>query len=150
MKKSQAKKTDKPGRGRPKWIPDLEKVKALAQRGLNMQQIADYFGVHIDTICERKKDFSEFSEAIRQGRANGLGIVSNVLMDLIKSRDIQAVKYYMNNVGDWTTNGKVTDNKNSPPENPENKQETDIPDKSKIPEDPNDAIKFYVKIMGVS
>jgi hypothetical protein len=147
MKKPKEVKSQKPksGRGRPKWIPDLTEVEALAQRGLNLQQIADYFGINVDTIHERKKDFSDFSDAIRRGKAKGIAFVASKLMQKISEGAEKSIHYYLERKGGFHPPKLETTNLT-----PENKQETEIPEKSKIPEDQNDAIKLYVKIMGGS
>jgi hypothetical protein len=74
----------KRGRGRRKWVPttdDLKKVENLSARGLTYPQIADALGIHLDTLIERRKEFSPFSEAFRRGRAAGLAIAGSVIFD---------------------------------------------------------------------
>ena len=53
---------------RPKWEPtDLDEVRRLASQGLSRDQIAAALGTSRDTIFERIKDNSDFSDALRKG-----------------------------------------------------------------------------------
>jgi hypothetical protein len=96
-------------RGRPKWMPteeDLKKVENLAARGLTYQQIADALGIHLDTLLERRKEFSEFSGAF-QGRAAVLAIAGSVIFDtMTKSKDehlrLKAAQYLLSRRGGWS------------------------------------------------
>jgi hypothetical protein len=70
--------------GRPKWIPTAEhirEVEKLAARGMSYQQIADALHISIDTLLERRRDFSDFSGAIKKGRAALFAIAGGILFD---------------------------------------------------------------------
>ena len=56
-----------------------KKAKSLAAQGMNLEQIANCLGIHYDTLNEKKKEFSEFSESIKEGQAQGIGIITSKL-----------------------------------------------------------------------
>lgn len=88
------------GAGRPKIIPDAamcKKAESLAAQGLTLAQIALTLGISYDTLNERKKEYSEFSDAIDLGKAKGIATVTNALFNKAKEGDVPAMKYYLNN-----------------------------------------------------
>jgi transcriptional regulator with XRE-family HTH domain len=66
-----ARKKRKPGGGRKsKYNPDMVKaVKALTKQGLTDEQLAEFFGVHKDTIQNWKKQFPLFFDSLKTGKA---------------------------------------------------------------------------------
>jgi Transglutaminase-like superfamily len=58
-----------------------QKGRNLSARGLTCQQIADGLGIHLDTLIETRKEFSEFSERFQRGRAAVLAIAGSVIFD---------------------------------------------------------------------
>lgn len=94
------------GAGRPKIIPDdamCKKAESLAAQGLTLEQIALTLGISYDTLNERKKEYSNFSEAIALGKSKGIATVTNALFNKAKDGDVPAMKYYLNNRdnGNW-------------------------------------------------
>lgn len=92
--------------GRPKIIPDeamCKKAESLAAQGLTLEQIAITLGISYDTLNEKKKEFSDFSDAIAEGKAKGIATVTNALFNKAKDGDVPAMKYYLNNRdnGNW-------------------------------------------------
>jgi hypothetical protein len=84
-------------RGRPKWMPpNLLEVENLAARGLTQHEIAYSLGVSPDTLYERKREYSEFSEALRRGRSRGITALANVVFEVglgeVKRKDGTVVK----------------------------------------------------------
>lgn len=70
--------------GRPAWKPTpqiLKEVEAMAGRFLKEEQIAALIGIAPTTFVEKKKEFPELSEAIRNGRAKVAINVSNKLYE---------------------------------------------------------------------
>jgi hypothetical protein len=54
-------------RGRPSWQPpDLNEVAKLAASGLTFKQIASALGIHVDTLVNKRREFSEFSAVIEK------------------------------------------------------------------------------------
>lgn len=70
--------------GRPKFeiTPEIcEKAESLAAQGLTLEQIARSLGIHYDTLNEKSKEFSVFSDAIKNGQAKGIAIITNKLFE---------------------------------------------------------------------
>ena len=53
-------------RTKPKIIPDLGQVEALAANGLTQEQIALALGISEKTLYNRKREFTEFADAIKE------------------------------------------------------------------------------------
>ena len=71
-------------RGRPPFEITEEvckKAKSLAAQGMNLEQIADCLGISYQTLNEKKKEFSYFSDSIKEGAAQGIGIITNKLFE---------------------------------------------------------------------
>ena len=89
-----------PAGGRPKFeiTPEVcKKAESLAAQGLTLAQIARVLGICYDTLNERRKEYSEFSEAIETGKAKGIAAVTNSMFNKAKAGDTQAAKYFLNN-----------------------------------------------------
>lgn len=88
--------------GRPKIIPDIKEVEALAARGLTEEQIAHNLGISYDTLNERKKEFTQYSEAIKRGRASGIAAMANVIFEkAFKDNDSSCAMFYLKCRADW-------------------------------------------------
>lgn len=92
--------------GRPKFeITDdvCKKAQSLAAQGLTLEQTAHSLGISYQTLNERRKEFTQFSEAIELGKAKGIATVTNALFNKAKEGDVPAIKYYLNNRdnGNW-------------------------------------------------
>ncbi len=86
--------------GRPKYeiTPEItEKVEAYAAQGLTQEQIARCLGISYQTLNERKKENSEFSEAIKRGQAQGVETVTNALFESAKGGNTTAQIFYLKN-----------------------------------------------------
>lgn len=92
--------------GRPaiEITPEIcKKAELMAARGLTMTQIADALGMHYDTLNEKKKEFSEFSEAIKRGQAKGIGTITNCLFERAIGYSHPEDKIFCNKDGEVTT-----------------------------------------------
>lgn len=89
--------------GRPKWMPvDLQQVELLAARGLSKEQIAHNLGISYQTLNERQKEFSEFSEALNRGKAKGIAQIANKLYEnAYKENNLGAQIFYLKTQGGW-------------------------------------------------
>ena len=67
-------------------------------------------GICYDTLNERKKEFSEFSEAIRIGKSKGVATITNAVFNKAAKGDVVAAKYYLNNRDDknWQEKREVS------------------------------------------
>lgn len=73
----------------------VDKVAQLAGLGLTQRQIADYFGVSVDTLGRRQNDDADFAAAIKYGRAKANANVANALYDkATKDKDATAIIWY--------------------------------------------------------
>jgi len=98
--------------GRPKFeiTPDVcKKAETLAAQGLTLEQTAHTLGISYQTLNEKKKQFSEFSDAIARGKAKGVATITNALFQKAKNGDVQAQKYYLNNrdSNNWSDKQRV-------------------------------------------
>jgi len=96
--------------GRPPFeiTPEIiERVEELAGQGLPKYQIAHVLGIHYDTLNEKSKENSEFSDAIERGKAQGIETITNSLFIKAQTGDTAAIKYYLNNRSDeWSETQK--------------------------------------------
>ena len=84
--------------GRPAWIPTdsiCEQARDMASRGLTVAQIADCLGLGERTVYEKQKDYPQFMQAIKKGRAEGLNKVSNALFEKATQGNVTAMIYYL-------------------------------------------------------
>jgi hypothetical protein len=86
--------------GRPRFeiTPEiLQKTEDLAAKGLTQAQISACLGIVPKTLIEKKRAFSEFSNAIKNGRAKGLGTITNALFDSAVKGSVPAQIFYLKN-----------------------------------------------------
>jgi len=113
--KAKAKSKSTPKRkavGRPKIaITDkiLQKAETLASSGLTMAEIADVLGMGESTLYEKTKEFPEFSDAVKAGRAKGMAKVANVVFDKATGGDLTAAMFYLKTrgKGNWSERQEV-------------------------------------------
>lgn len=100
------KKARKSNAGRPKWIPpDLGKIESMAALGMSQRQIAEALGIHEATLCEKKREFTEFGEAINRGKAKGIATVANKLMEKVRGLDTASIIFYLKCHAGWKETG---------------------------------------------
>lgn len=80
---------------KPKIEIDLAKVEALAANGLTQQQIADSLGISRSILFEHKKTSDEFEQAIQRGKAKGIAVVTNKLMEQYKNGNTTAIIFVL-------------------------------------------------------
>ena len=86
--------------GRPAFeITDdhCEQAKNLARQGLTKEQIASCLGISYQTLQRKEKAYSQFSQAIADGKAEGIQTITNALFDKASEGDVPAIKYFLNN-----------------------------------------------------
>ena len=89
---------------------DLVQVEALAARGLTFEQIADNLGVNVRTLFNRRKQHSEFSDAIKRGKAKGIKAVSNALFESATGGNVTAMIFWLKAQALWVETSKVESN----------------------------------------
>ena len=84
--------------GRPKWVPTdeiNEQAREMASRGLTVPQISDCLGISESTLYGKQNKYTEFMDAIKKGRAEGLNKVSNALFEKATQGNVTAMIYYL-------------------------------------------------------
>ena len=86
--------------GRPAFLitPEiLEKTERLAAQGLNQVQISACLGIVQKTLIEKKRAFSAFGNAIKIGKAKGIGTVTNALFQSAQNGSVPAQIFFLKN-----------------------------------------------------
>jgi len=86
---------------KPKIEIDIKKVESFAERGLSQEQISAALGISETTLYARKRESEEFAEAIKRGRAKGVGFVANKLMEQIGGGNVTAMIFFLKAQGQW-------------------------------------------------
>ena len=84
--------------GRPAWIPTdtvCQEAREMASNGLTVAQIADCLGISESTLYGKQNEYTEFMQAIKKGRAEGLHKVSNALFEKATQGNVTAMIYYL-------------------------------------------------------
>ena len=122
-----------------KITPDiLGRVKLLASTGLTNKQIAQALGICEATLFKKKRQYAEFTEAIKEGQSIGIAKVSNALFMSAVKGNTTAQIFYLKNRSPDTWNDKVSI-----------EQETKI-ELKQIEENMSDeeAMKIYLETIG--
>lgn len=83
------------GTKQPRIQIDLKKVEEYAQVCDSEEEIALALGISYATLQRRKKDFEEFAEAIKRGKAKANVFVGGKLMQKIKDGDTASTIFYL-------------------------------------------------------
>ena len=86
---------------------DIEKIKALASRGLTKEQIALSLGFSSRTFLRRQQENKEIEQAYREGKAQGVSIIANSLFKKKKKGDNTAMIFFLKCNG-WKENSETT------------------------------------------
>lgn len=79
----------------------IHQAQELASKGLTLEQVARCLGVCYDTLNEKSKEFPEFSEAIKKGKAMGISQIANVLFGKALSGDLTAAIFFLKCRAGW-------------------------------------------------
>jgi hypothetical protein len=82
-------------RTKPRIEIDLAEVERLAQVCDNEEEIALALGVSYSTLQNRKRDFVDFRNAIKRGKAKANAFVGGKLMQLVREGNPAATIFYM-------------------------------------------------------
>ena len=80
---------------KPKIHIDLKQVESLAANGLTHEQIAAALGISESTLTKRKKENTDFTDAIKRGKAKGIAVVTNKLMESIKGGNMTGMIFFL-------------------------------------------------------
>ena len=86
---------------KPKIQIDLKQVESLAANGLTDEQIASALGISRTTLANRKRENEQFVQAIKRGKAKGIALVTNKLMESIKGGNITAMIFFLKTQAGW-------------------------------------------------
>ena len=86
---------------KPKIQIDLNKVESLAANGLTQEQIAAALGISESTLHKRKQENTEFTAAIKRGKAKGIALVTNKLMESIKGGNMTGMIFFLKTQAGW-------------------------------------------------
>ena len=86
---------------------DLERVEELAGHGLTLEQIALDLGISVRTLHNRKRDFADFAQAIKKGRARGVVAVANKLWEAVEAGNLTAIIFYLKTRGGWSEKARL-------------------------------------------
>ena len=86
---------------KPKIHIDLKQVESLAANGLTQEQIAAALGISESTLHKRKQENTEFTAAIKRGKAKGIALVTNKLMESIKGGNITGMIFFLKTQAGW-------------------------------------------------
>jgi len=106
-----AKKKSKNPVGRPKFEVTeevLENTKRFMAQGLTREQCAASLGISVATFYVYQAEYSEFSEAIKSGEAEGIQQVTNALYEKATvDRDNTAMIFFLKNRAGWVDKKEV-------------------------------------------
>ena len=86
---------------KPKIHIDLKQVESLAANGLTQEQIASALGISESTLHQRKRDSADFAAAIKRGKAKGIALVTNKLMESIKGGNMTGMIFFLKTQAGW-------------------------------------------------
>ena len=86
---------------KPKIHIDLKQVESLAANGLTQEQIATALGISESTLHKRKQENTEFTAAIKRGKAKGIALVTNKLMESIKGGNMTGMIFFLKTQAGW-------------------------------------------------
>jgi len=97
--------------GRPEFEITQEVInqaELLASQGLTQNQIALALGMGESTLYEKKAKFPEFAEAIKAGKAKGVAMVAEKLMEKAMAMDTTSILFYLKCQGGWRDSPEPT------------------------------------------
>lgn len=92
------------GVGRPPFEITEEVIaqaETLAAQGMTTQQIALALGMGETTIYEKQRAYPEFAQAIKSGKAKGIAIVTEKLLEKAMNMDTTAMLFYLKCQAGW-------------------------------------------------
>ena len=86
----------------------IDQAELLASQGLTQNQIALALGMGESTLYEKKAKFPEFAEAIKAGKAKGVAMVAEKLMEKAMAMDTTSILFYLKCQGGWRDSPEPT------------------------------------------
>lgn len=92
---------------------DLQKVEALASRGLTLEQVADNLNIDRRTFYNHRKENPALEEAYQRGKSKGVQVIANALWEKAKQGNITAQIFYLKCHG-WKEDNSLEITNSSP------------------------------------
>lgn len=86
---------------KPRIDIDISEVERLAQVCDNEEEIALALGISYSTLRRRKRDYEQFEQSIKKGKAKANAFVGGKLMNLIKEGNVSATIFYLKSRCGW-------------------------------------------------
>lgn len=100
--------------GRKRIEIDIDEVERLAGLGLSEAQICDCIGISNDTLTLRKRQYPEFTEALRRGKSRTISQVSNWLYELCAEKNLGALIWFEKTRAGFTEKVTLEGNQEKP------------------------------------
>jgi DNA-binding XRE family transcriptional regulator len=89
-------------RGRKPWVPlDLKEVEKYGALGMTQEQIAMALGISHETLFKKKRELSDFADAIKRGKAKGIALIANRLVKQAQDGNVAASIFYLKAQAQW-------------------------------------------------
>jgi len=105
---------------KPKIHIDLKQVESLAANGLTDEQIASALGISRTTLSNRKRENEQFVLAIKRGKAKGIALVTNKLMESIKGGNMTGMIFFLKTQAGWRETSVQEEENKEAKNNPKN------------------------------
>src|SRR5574343_1051691 len=79
----------------------VQEISAMAQGGMNRQQIADYYGISVRRLNQLFKERSDLLQAFNTGLAQGIKFATGKLMELIEEKNVVSILFFLKCRASW-------------------------------------------------
>lgn len=79
----------------------IAQAESLAGQGMTTEQIATALGLGVSTIYEKFEKFPELAEAIKKGKAVGIAVVTEKLLEKAMAMDTASIIFYLKCQAGW-------------------------------------------------
>lgn len=78
----------------------ITQIEKLA-RHMTMDQIADFFGIHANTLRRRMQEDPRVKVAYKKGEASAIDDAGSSLLDLVKEKNVTAIIFFLKTRARW-------------------------------------------------
>ena len=79
----------------------VQEIAAMAQGGMNRQQIADYYGISVRRLNQLFKERNDLLQAFNTGLAQGIRFATGKLMELIDEKNVVSILFFLKCRASW-------------------------------------------------
>jgi len=79
----------------------LKVVEELAARGLTLDRVARSLGISLRTLQRKKRELSQFGQALEDGHATAVATMSNRLWEMAMNGDVTAAIFWLRARAGW-------------------------------------------------